>query len=87
MPRLAAKYIVTLGNMEKAYQFTEFSDLSKDYSVYDRFYVGDQHCEHDCLAILTNQALFDFVRKSGKPITVLTPQVSELHYDRFVSLI
>lgn len=50
--------------MEKAYQLTEFSSLSKDYGEYERFYVGDQHCEHNAIAILSNPALQDFVRKS-----------------------
>lgn len=73
--------------MEKAYQLTEFSDLSKDYGEYERFYVGDQHCEHNAIAILSNPALQDFVRKSEKHVTVLTPQVSELHFEKFTHLV
>jgi hypothetical protein len=73
--------------MERAYQLTEFSDLAKDYSGYGRFYVGDQHCEHNCIAILSNPELRAFVRASRKAVTVLTPQVSQLLFSRLAELV
>lgn len=68
----------------QAYQITPFSDLSLPYAEYDRFYVGDQHCEHNCFAALSDPELRDFLVRHEKPVTVLTPQVSELLFDRFV---
>ena len=50
--------------MEKAYYITYLTDLSKDFSPFDGFYIGDAYCDKNFLKELEDDRIMDFLKSS-----------------------
>jgi len=70
-------WIINLNKMEKAYLVTHYTDLEKDFSIYDRFYIWDSFCEHNLFYFIENISFINKIIKIGKSITLTTPILSE----------
>jgi len=73
--------------MEKAYLITENSDLSQDFSEYDRLYIWDASCEHNLLSFLKNTKFIRLIFSLKKNITIVTSSISNKNIDLVQDLI
>ncbi|EKE28511.1 MAG: hypothetical protein ACD_3C00051G0014 [uncultured bacterium (gcode 4)] len=71
--------------MEKAYYITYLTDLSKDFSPFDGFYIGDAYCDKNFLKELEDDRIMDFLKSSWKKVTLSTPLASEMLFSEIIS--
>jgi len=64
--------------MEKAYLITHKTNFkSKLHWKVDRYYFWDAECEFNFMSLLWNKEIFQYLRDSRKPITLLTPHITQ----------
>ena len=63
--------------MEKAYLITQNTDLTRDFSSYERFYIWDSFCEHNLFYFIEDEQFIKKIIKLDKSITLTTPILSE----------
>ena len=69
--------------MEKAYLITKNTDLKKDFSDFNRFYIWDESCEFNLFNNLEDEKILNFILKNNFKVTINTPIFSSSNLDKF----